>query len=243
MTYREHLEKIMFFTNKTVEIYIRYAKLLKSYELDYRKMLISVNVSINTRRLMISAIKSYYKFIGDNRYDELILPKKEIKFNDYVSYKEYRHYLEKINIKTKTGFQKWIIVRLLFETGLRANELLNIKNNDILDNRIKIYGKGRKERCVFMSEWLRTEVNRYIQTLNSNILFPFGYKNLYKKISILDKNKKLTLHMFRRGYAKYCYKKGVSIYDISLSMGHSSVETTSHYIKRKSEDVMIFQIF
>jgi integrase len=49
--------------------------------------------------------------------------------------------------------------------------------------------------------------------------------------------------MFRRGYAKYCFENKINIYDISLSMGHSSIETTIGYIKRNSEDVEIYKIF
>ena len=242
MTYKEYLEKIRFFADKTIQIYLRYAIELKTYNFDYKKMLINHNTSMNSKRLMISAIKCYYKFLQDERWKELSLPKKEINFKDYVSYTEYQSYLKKINRNTKMGLQKLVIVRLLFETGIRASEVLNIKKKNILSNRIIINGKGRRQRCVFISNWLKSDLDEYLNVA-SNILFPFGYKNLYKKIRILDQKKKLSLHMFRRGYAKYCYANDISIYDISLSMGHSSVETTTSYIKRESEDVNIYKIF
>ena len=242
MTYKEHLEKIKFFANKTIEIYLKYAMQLEMFDLDYKQMLVKHNGSINSKRLMISAIKSYYKFLQDDRWKLLSLPKKETNFQDYVTFDEYQQYIRKINRKTKTGLQKLIIVRLLFETGIRATELLNIRKSDIHNNRIIIHGKGRKQRCVFISEWLKFDLMEYLQHC-SEILFPFGYKNLYNKIKILNKHKRLSLHMFRRGYAKHCYSKDISIYDISLSMGHSSIETTACYIKRRSEDINISKIF
>jgi integrase/recombinase XerD len=49
------------------------------------------------------------------------------------------------------GFQKRLILRLLFETGIRASELLSIKKNDVEGNRIKINGKGKRERIVYLS--------------------------------------------------------------------------------------------
>ncbi|MCR8612943.1 MAG: site-specific integrase [Mycoplasma sp.] len=243
MTYIEYLEKILNFSPKTIEIYTKYANQLKTYKLDYKRMLISLNdISINTKRLIISAIKSYYKFIGDERYKELLLPKKTLIAKDFVSFEEYKLYLKKINRNTKMGFQKRIILRLLFETGLRASELLDLKRAMIQDNRIKINGKGRRERFVFISEWLKEELYEYLEKIE-NKLFSFGYKNLYNKINMLDRDKKLSPHMFRRGYAKYCFKKGISIYDISLSMGHSSIETTVNYINKDSNDIEIYKIF
>ncbi len=243
MTYKKYLEKIKNHSHKTVEIYLKYAYTLERYGLDYKSMLIdSENISINSRRLMISAMKSYYKFLKDDRYKELELPKKELIVKDFVSFEEYKNYLQKINRKTKMGFQKRIIIRLLFETGIRASELLNLKKKNIKGNELHIFGKGRRQRKVMVSPWLREEMEEYTKT-SQDILFNFGYKNLYNKINILDETRKLSPHMFRRGYAKYCFEKGVNIYDISLSMGHSNIETTVGYIKRNSEDVEIYKIF
>ncbi|TCG10605.1 hypothetical protein C4B24_04400 [Mycoplasma marinum] len=140
------------------------------------------------------------------------------------------------------GFQKRIIIRILFETGIRSSELLNLKKSNIKNNELHVFGKGRRQRKVMISAWLQEELEEYLKTC-SEILFPFGYKNLYNKINILDGSRKLSPHMFRRGYAKFCYAQNISIYDISLSMGHSNIETTAGYIKRNSEDVEIYKIF
>ncbi len=243
VTYKEYLDKIKNHSHRTVNIYVKYAYRLERFGLDYKSMLIgSDEMSINSRRLMISAIKSYYKFLKDDRYKELELPRKEIVVKDFVSFDEYKNYLLKINRKTKMGFQKRIIVRLLFETGIRSSELLNLKKKNIKGNELHIFGKGRRQRKVKISSWLREEIEEYTKNID-NILFNFGYKNLYNKIKILDKTRKLSPHMFRRGYAKYCYEKDINIYDISLSMGHSNIETTVGYIKRSSEDVEIYKIF
>ncbi|NQZ29227.1 MAG: site-specific integrase [Mycoplasmatales bacterium] len=243
MTYKKFLEKIKNYSYRTIEIYIKYAELLERYKLDYKSMLLaSENISINTKRLMISAIKSYYKFLKDERYKEIELPRKEVLVKDFVSFEEYKEYISSINRKTRMGFQKRIIVRLLFETGIRSSELLNLKKEDIKNNELHIFGKGRRQRKVKISEWLLEELKEYL-SVSQEVLFPFGYKNLYNKINLLDKSRKLSPHMFRRGYAKYCFEKGINIYDISLSMGHSNIETTVGYIKRNSEDVEIYKIF
>lgn len=202
-----------------------------------------ISKSNSTKRLMLSSIKSYLIFSNSELAKEITLPKKEIKVSDYITYDEYKELLERINDKTKMGFQKRVILRLLFETGVRSSELLWITRGSIHKNRIKIRGKGNKERYINISDWLHDELSRYLKTIQTERIFPFSYKNLYDKINRLDKNRNITPHMFRHGYARYCNEQGISIYEISISMGHSSIDTTALYINKKSEDVDVSSIF
>ena len=244
MKYTKWLKNIKGYSDRTIEVYAKVAFELESLGGDWEKLIErKEGKSSSTRRLVLSACKSYYTFTKDIRSMDIELPKKEIKVSDYVSFDDYKTYLESINIKTKMGYQKYIIIRLLFETGMRSNELLWITKTNIRGNRIKIKGKGSKERFIMISEWLRTDLERYIKTIKTERIFCFGYKNLYSKIKRLDNERVLTPHMFRHGYAKYCFEKGISIYDISISMGHSSVDTTAKYINKRSEDVAIYKIF
>ena len=244
MKYKNWLQNIKGYSNKTIEVYEGYAFKLEVMGMNYKKMINTYSDKSNsTKRLVLSAIKSYLIFKNDARASEIQLPKKNIVVSDYVTFNQYKEYLKKINKKTKMGFQKYLIVRLLFETGIRSSELLWITKTNILNNRIKIKGKGNKERFVNVSQWLINDINEYIDSINTERLFPFGYKNLYSKIQRLDKKRNLTPHMFRHGFAKYCNSKNVSIYDISISMGHSSIDTTAKYINKKSEDITIHTIF
>lgn len=242
--YKNWLQNIKGYSNKTIEIYSKYAFELEVNNLDWKKTINHYSERKNsTKRLVLSALKSYLTFKESKSANEITLPKKIYVVADFVTYEEYRDYLKKINIKTKMGFQKRIIIRLLFETGIRASELLSIYKKDISQNRILIHGKGNKQRYVLLSPWLESELEMYLATLKDEKLFNFEYKNLYSKINRIDQNRNLTPHMFRYGFARYCYKKGVSIYDISLSMGHSSIDTTAKYIQKKSEDTKIYTIF
>ena len=242
MRYIDYLEKVKGFSDKTIEAYGNIAKKMERHDNDYKKMLMTFpDYSRNTMRLFFSAIISYYKFLNDDRWKEITLPKKEFKHKEFLSYEEYQEMLTIINTKTRMGRMKRVVVRLLFETGVRASELIFIKKKDIKGNEIKIHGKGKRERIVKVSDWLLSELLNYASQ-KDDYIFEFGYKNLHRKVNNIIE-RKVTPHMFRRGYAKHCHDKGVSIYDISLSMGHSSIETTSNYIKRTSEDVDIHKIF
>lgn len=228
----------------TIEIYMRYVKEFKDVNESLETMLNKYkNKSISTRRIMLSSVKSYLTFTNNKEAEIVCLPKKNISVSDFITFEDYKKIISEINFKTKMGFQKRIIIRLLFETGIRSSELLKIKKDSIYLNRIKIHGKGNKERYVNISDWLLDELNYYMKSINTERLFPFTYKNLYDKIKRLDNIRSITPHMFRRGYAKYCNHKNIPIYEISISMGHSSINTTASYINKKSEDVNVSSIF
>lgn len=244
MKYNDWLKNIKGYSDKTIEVYGKYVFELQVLGEDWEKLICKYEMKSNsTKRLILSAIKSYFIYKGDERASKIELPKKNIVVSDYVSYQDYKNYISKINKRSKTGFQKYLIIRILFETGIRSSELLWITKSNILGNKIKIRGKGNKERYIIVSNWLRSEIEEYVSKIKTERLFEFGYKNLYSKIQRLDLSKTLTPHMFRHGFAKYCYEQGISIYDISLSMGHSSIDTTSKYINKNSEDVKIHTIF
>ena len=244
MKYTNWLKNIKGYSEKTIEIYGKYALELECYNWDYLKMIAKYEGRSNSsKRLILSAIKSYYIFKGDKRATEIELPKRELIVPNYVSFEQYQEYMLQINRRTKMGYQKYVMIRLMFETGIRASELLKIRRSDIEGNRIKIHGKGNKERYVMISNWLENDVKIYLRENCLERLFPFGYKNLYSRIRRIDKGRNLTPHMFRHGFAKHCYAKGIQLYDISLSMGHNSIETTTKYINKNSEDVKIYTIF
>ena len=152
MKYTDYLKKLKGFSSKTIIIYNKYAMMLEHHDLDYKKLYMSLpDYSNNTLRIIVSAMKSYYEFLKDDRKHELTLPKKEEKVKDYITFKEYNDLLKNVNPNCKTRIQLRLIIRLLFETGIRSEELLSIKVDDIYLNQIKINGKGKRERIVKIS--------------------------------------------------------------------------------------------
>lgn len=230
--FNNYLSNIKGYSKLTIKLYLKFALQLINNNYDYKLVIEKYSKSSNsTKRIILSAIKKYYLFIGDNRVNEIVLPKKEIKLMNYINYHEYLSILNFIsNNKNK---KSKIIIRLLFETGIRSSELLKITIKDIGRYEIKIHGKNHKERIIYLSNSLYVELLEYIyENKIKNKLFNFKYKNLYKKISNLSPiiSKKISPHSFRRGFASYCITKNISIFDLSLMMGHNSIETTKRYI-------------
>jgi integrase/recombinase XerD len=136
-------------------------------------------------------------------------------------------------INSKKSRRLLLIIRLLYETGIRSNELLSINKQDINNNEIIIKGKGNKERIIYLSLNLKELLYEYINNGHiDGLLFKFKYKNLYKMISSLSKylNKKISPHSFRRGFASYCINRNTNLYTLSQMMGHVDLNTTKNYI-------------
>ncbi|MDE7112032.1 MAG: hypothetical protein K2N92_00375, partial [Malacoplasma sp.] len=143
--FKDWLLNIKGYSNKTADVYFKYAKHLETNKKDY---IISMSkykhTCNNTKRVILSAFKKYYEFIKDKRKNQIILPKKEKRVQDYVSFEEYKQLINFVK-NHKTTNISLIIIRLLFEIGIRSSELLNIKTSDVFNNRIRIYGKNRLE--------------------------------------------------------------------------------------------------
>lgn len=246
--FKSWLINIKGYSLKTVDVYLKYANVLIENKCNYDlAMKMYAKTTNNTKRVILSSFKKYYEFIDDNRKLEISLPKKEKRAQDYVTIDEYVNLINFLeNHKTKTfGL---VLVRMLFETGVRSSELLNIKVTDVFKSRIRIYGKNRLERFVFVCESLEEMINELKNEAIKNkqkFLFPIGYKALYKRIKNLSKrvDKKLSPHMFRRGFATHCAKQNIGIFQISLMMGHENINTTKAYIKTGFSGEMMSNIF
>jgi integrase/recombinase XerD len=152
MNYKNYLKNIKGYSEHTIKMYIKYSIELELVNLDYERLMNKYgNVSNNTRRVILSAIKKYLFFLGKD-ISKIELPKKDIVVMPYVKYDEYLFYLNSINKKTKMGLKKLVTLRLLFETGIRSSELLGILKTDIVKQQIKIRGKGNRERYVNISK-------------------------------------------------------------------------------------------
>ena len=133
-----------------------------------------------------------------------------------------------------------LILKLIYLSGLRISEALNLKWSDInhQDNSIYVYGKGSKERKVFI-------INDYLvqlKNLEKNNQFVFTINK--KKISTRSVNKflqncydnsliknKLSSHIFRHSFATTMLENNADIRHIQKLLGHSSISTTEIYTK------------
>lgn len=211
-------------------------------------------VSIRTRNQRLGAIKSFYQYCSIeeiNNFDNIkkvlsIKSKKYIKpIQNHLTEEEVKELLDGVDTTTSIGKRNLLILVLLYDTAARANEIINLKIEDILleQKQIILTGKGNKRRIVPMMNNTKELLIKYIQNnkITTGFLFQNKYGNNYNERFIRDVidsvgkkvniNKNITPHTFRRTRATHLLNAGINIVYIQELLGHESIETTQEYAK------------
>ena len=123
----------------------------------------------------LSSLRGFYKFLINREYtnnNPFILiktPRKEKKLPRFFYYNELEEMFDSIDITTPLGQRNRLILEVLYASGVRVSELVNIKLKDINDEEIKVLGKGNKERITRIGDYAREILDLYLSD---------GYKEL-----------------------------------------------------------------
>lgn len=151
--------------------------------LDYVET--SLKCSSKTRNHKLTIINSFLEYAQSINpiYIDLYLSSKSIKLKkvskekmDFMTKEEMKAFFECIDLKHKSGYKHYVMLTVLYETGTRVSELINIKVSDIFFDEnpyIKITGKGNKERLVYINDSVISMIKEYMSKFNieSGILF------------------------------------------------------------------------
>ena len=206
--------------------------------------------SITIRR-KISSLKGFYKYLGrngkvsDNPFSYVTLPKKEKKLPQYLNCNELLEIFDSIDITTPLGLRNRLVMELLYATGIRVMELVNIKLKDIdLNNRsINVVGKGDKMRIVFFNPVCERYIKMFIKESHDWRKDDYLIINNYgKKIStrgirmIISKVihetsiiKNIHPHTLRHTFATHLLNNGCDLLTVQELLGHVSISTTGIY--------------
>lgn len=218
---------------------------------DYLKYLSDKKDINSTISRKISALRSFYKYLQNNNKIEnnpfslINLPKKEKKLPRFFYYNELEELFNTPKLNTPLGQRDRLILEMLYATGVRVSELVNIKISDISDRTIKILGKGNKERIVRFGEYCEEILKMYLNDghykLNSSSQYLFlnnsggqltdrGVRYLLDKIiSKTTIEKKISPHMIRHSFATHLLNEGCDILTVQELLGHESLTATSIY--------------
>ena len=211
---------------------ITFNTITRNIIIDFLNHLEENSNTIRTRNQRLAAIKSFYQYCLSYETQNIynikqvlsIKSKKYVKpIQDYLTEEELETLFNSIDTSTSKGLRNLAILVLLYDTAARANEIINLKAEDLrLEEKLVILtGKGNKQRVVPIMENTKEILLKYInyQCHYSKYLFEKDNKkfnerfirDIIKKYSS-DTTKKVTPHTFRRSRAIHLLDKGVNIY-------------------------------
>lgn len=212
-------------------------------------------VSVRTQARLIAGVHSFYSFLLYHNYitqdpSELLeTPKKEQYLPEVLSLKEIDAMIAQIDMSKAESHRNRAIVEMLYGSGLRVSELVNLKLSHVYLNEgyMRILGKGTKERLVPISPeaikwfdyWLEDRaqldikpeykdivfLNRYGRQLTRAMIFTI-IKSLAHEAGIL---KKISPHTLRHSFATHLLQNGADLRIIQQLLGHESISTTEIY--------------
>ena len=206
----------------------------------YLQYLVQQNKSDSYLNQAINSIKFYYEVVLEmpSRFYSIERPIKREKLPDVISEEE-----AKAMIAVTDNLKHKCIISILYSGGLRRNELLNLKINDIDSKRMLIHvknGKGGKDRFTLLSNAVLTNLRKYyIKEKPGKFLFegskgvPYSASSVKK---IVDKaallvgiKKRVTPHTLRHSFATHLLEAGTDLRHIQVLLGHNSSKTTEIY--------------
>ena len=256
-SYKHDLNKFLkYFGNININL-INEDKLKK-----YVKYLNEINLNTKSISRNISCIKSFYKFLIINKYidnnvsDSIYIPKVRKKLPNTLTIDEIEMILD-IKLTDNFSYRNKAILELMYATGLRVSEVVNLKLQDIDLNEdiIRIFGKGSKERIVPIGDYAKDYVEEYLYKYRTSMLKQEKCESLFinnhgkkmtrqavfkiiKKQAFLKGIKKdITPHLIRHSFATHMLKYGADLRTIQELLGHSDISTTQIYTHVTNEEL------
>ena len=259
--YKRDLEDFYKYTDK------KYKNIDKNDIINYISYL-NKKVGAKTINRHIVSIKNYFKYLERNNYisvnpcTDITGLKTPKKMPRVLSVEDIDKLLD-IDLKDAYSYRNKAMLELMYSSGLRVSELLNltISNIDLDMNLVRIFGKGSKERIVPISDiatkYLFEYINIYRNTLvknnitdlvflnsRGNRLSRQGFFKILKEIA-LEKGikKEISPHVLRHSFATHLLNNGADLRSIQTMLGHENIETTqiythvsNNYVKKNYEE-------
>lgn len=257
INYKDDLSFYLDFLNKeNIDVLDSDYKVIRNYlSYMYNKKYSSKTISRH-----ISSLRSFYKYMLKENYivkNPMTLisnPKQESKLPHFLYYNELETILNIPDKSTPLGQRDSVILELLYSTGIRVSELVNIKLKDInlSTRKIRILGKGNKERIVLYGEYLKNLLDIYLNdgreklvknnqeylVLNKNGsgLTTRGVRviidNILKKGEI---DFHISPHVLRHTFATHMLDSGADLKSVQELLGHENLSTTQIYTHVSNE--------
>ena len=232
----------------------RMTEIKKSDTSQYISYLFSQNLKSSSVNRKISSLKTFFNFllkkklIKANPFAEQIMPKKPISLPKSISEDDVVKLLGAPKVDTVIGLRDRAMLELLYASGVRISELVNIKYSDLdLERNImKVFGKGSKERLVPFGEDASQWISAYIDQRKKNKeLASIKYIFLNNRGSRISRHafwhrlkeycleiglkNDISPHTLRHAFATHLLNRGADLRSVQVLLGHSDLSTTQIY--------------
>ena len=221
--------------------------------LNYLKYLDDNKYEVSSVARKIVSIKAFHKYLSEN-YNvvdistKINTPRFYRKLPNILTIEEVDNLLD-IKLDAPFDYRNKAMLELMYSSGLRVSELINLELSDIdlNNNYVRCFGKGSKERIVpvgeYSSKYLSIYINEYRDSMKKGYytekiflnnhgkeMTRQGFFKIIKKIAKdKDINKNITPHMLRHSFATHLLNNGADLRTIQEMLGHSSISTTQIY--------------
>lgn len=217
------------------------------------------NLSPKSINRKIATLKSFFKFlikreiIEVNPTANINSLKTDQKIPNFIKEKDINYLFDNLKVENNfEGQRDLLILELLYGTGIRISELINLKtkNVNIIKKEIKVLGKRNKERIVPIHDHILNQIDRFINKKNDiksdhkyllctkkgDQLYPMLiYRIVKKHLSSLINSKKYNPHLLRHTFATHILNKGGDLNSIKDLLGHESLAATQIYTHNSIE--------
>ncbi len=205
----------------------------------------------STRARKVSTIRSFYKYLtvkakllDVNPMQDLDVPKIPNKLPRYLTLSEAQALLSSVDSKNKE--RDYCILCIFLNCGLRISEIVGLNLSDIREDHIRVFGKGSKERTIYINDSCADAINNYlnirknIAAIDKNALFLSNRRKRMSREAVhsMVKNSlrhagldadKYSAHKLRHTAATLMLQNGVDVRTLQELLGHDNLNTTQIY--------------
>ncbi len=223
--------------------------------------LVKMKLTNRTVNRKISSLKSFYKFLQEtdqietNPLSNYKALKSKKRLQVPFTFKEINTVISQLNSEADfISMRNKLIVELLYSTGIRKFELINLKEKDVCisEKIIKVFGKRKKERLIPMLSGLLKTIQSYLELKNdipkkteyllttekgNKIYDKLVYRIVNSHFSKVTSKQKKSPHILRHSFATHLLNEGADLNSIKELLGHTSLASTQIYIHNSLDKI------
>ena len=243
----------------------KYLSDINNYDLQKIIKFWSDNYSLKSQNRMISSLKHFIFWLksenyrNDNLFVNIDTPKNNIYLPKILTEDEVDLLISEVQKETTKNHEMMnCIIELLYSTGIRVSELINLTYNSVskIENSLIVRGKGKKQRAVILTNSAKMAISKWKSkrdtlkyAVSSKYLFPGVKKGHISRQSVAHQIKKIALaanikhinispHSFRHSFASHLLNRGADLRSIQIMLGHSNISTTQMYTQVENKRLL-----